>query len=475
MGKYKGVHQRKSGTWYYRIKRVHFKDEEPQYYQESGFTTEEQANYARIAKLREIEYKANMGIVYEPIRFKDAFNEFLPTVESKTSQKKYQALYQAQLLYLSDRIIGEILDSEIDLLLFRLYLGGKKKSYIDSIRKLLNLIFEYCTLTGHAKENIVWSITTKPYKLRVLSLFSGIGAPEQALKNMKIPYSLVNYCEVDKKASEAYSLLHGVPETYNLWDINNINFDCCNEQLPSFDIMFFGFPCQDISSQGKQKGLVDESGELTRSGLFYKAIQIACWMLPKFMIAENVAALVSSKFDEDFRAMIQEISDAAYTTYWVKLNSKNFDIPQSRSRVFMIMVRKDMMLDFHFPEDKPLKIAAENWFENEVAAEYYATPKQKITLDTCPTHKPDYNRNCISCITTGWGTPSYTRQTFIKNEKGTRCLSSEELMKFQGFDPEQGTLLRNNKFSKNMVGKLVGNSITVNVLEAILKELFKSL
>lgn len=80
--------------------------------------------------------------------------------------------------------------------------------------------------------------------IRYLSLFSGIGAFEKSLQRLQIPYELVGYCEIDKYASKAYSLLHKVPESMNFGDITKIN----EKELPSgIDLITYGFPCQDIS------------------------------------------------------------------------------------------------------------------------------------------------------------------------------------------------------------------------------------
>ena len=75
--------------------------------------------------------------------------------------------------------------------------------------------------------------------MKLLSLFSGIGAFEKALERLGITYTLVNYCEVDKYASKAYSLIHNVPESLNLWDITKVN----ENELPNVDLVTYGFPC----------------------------------------------------------------------------------------------------------------------------------------------------------------------------------------------------------------------------------------
>lgn len=99
--------------------------------------------------------------------------------------------------------------------------------------------------------------------IKYLSLFSGIGAFEKALQRLQIPYELVGYCEIDKYASKAYSILHNVPESMNLGDITQVDESTLPDDI---DLVTYGFPCQDISLAGLQKGLIDENGEKTRSG-----------------------------------------------------------------------------------------------------------------------------------------------------------------------------------------------------------------
>lgn len=101
--------------------------------------------------------------------------------------------------------------------------------------------------------------------MKVLSLFSGIGAFEKALDRLNVNYELVNYCEIDKYASKAYSMIHKCDESLNLGDITKID----TSVLPNdIDLITYGFPCQDISLAGKQKGF-EIDGERTRSGLFF--------------------------------------------------------------------------------------------------------------------------------------------------------------------------------------------------------------
>ena len=145
--------------------------------------------------------------------------------------------------------------------------------------------------------------------MKILSLFSGIGAFEKALTNLNVPFELVGYSEIDKYASKSYAAIHNVDESMNLGDISKIN----EKELPKdIDLITYGFPCQDISLAGKQKGLFNEDGSKTRSGLFFEALRIIEETKPRVAIAENVKNLTSKKFSEQFKIVLDSLDKVGY-------------------------------------------------------------------------------------------------------------------------------------------------------------------
>lgn len=209
--------------------------------------------------------------------------------------------------------------------------------------------------------------------LNVLSLFSGIGAFEKALKRENIAFNLVNFCEIDKYASKAYAAVHDVSEDLNLKDVTKIN----TSTLSNIDLITYGFPCQDISQAGKQKGFTDENGNTTRSGLFFEALRIIENLKPKYAIAENVKALTSKKFANEFKTVLESLEQAGYKNYYDVLNAKDYGVPQNRDRVFIISIRKD--LDdgsFVFPEKTPLNNRLCDILESEVDEKFYLSNEQ---------------------------------------------------------------------------------------------------
>lgn len=221
--------------------------------------------------------------------------------------------------------------------------------------------------------------------MKVLSLFSGIGAFEKALTNMGISYELVAFCEIDKYASKSYSAIHGVSEELNLGDITKVD----ERELPKgIDLITYGFPCQDISIAGKQRGLIDADGKQTRSGLFFEALRIIEATQPRVAIAENVKNLTGKRFSEQFATVLNSLEQAGYNNYWKVLNLKDFGVPQNRERVFIVSIRKDLDNGaFRFPDGFQLKLRLKDVLEEYVNEKYYLSKKMvdyvTTTVENC--------------------------------------------------------------------------------------------
>lgn len=205
--------------------------------------------------------------------------------------------------------------------------------------------------------------------IKLLSLFSGIGAFESALHRGGYEYDLVNYCEIDKYASSSYSQIHNVSEDLNLRDVTKVD----TAKLPKdLDLITYGFPCTDISIAGKKKGFFDENGNPTRSGLFYDALKIIRDLQPKYAIAENVKNLTGKKFKEEFKSVLDGLTDIGYNNYWQILNAKDYGIPQNRERVFIVSIRKDIDNgNFAFPNKTELTLRVKDMLEDVVDQKYY--------------------------------------------------------------------------------------------------------
>ena len=380
-------------------------------------------------------------------------------------------------------------------------------------------------------------------EVNVFSLFSGIGAFEKALERKGIGYNLVNYCEFDKYASKSYSLIHKVPETLNLGDITKVKID---ELEPySADLITYGFPCQDISNAGKQRGF-EHDGQLTRSGLFFYAAAIIGRIQPKVAICENLKALVGKKFTKEFETVLSTLEDMGYTNYWQVLNAKDYGIPQNRERVFIVSIRNDIDKKYTFPTPIKLELRLKDILEKEVDEKYYLSNdkvKQFIVnnpninmndsvLGTChkrndlsfairdrvyntekesPTLTSTMYKDAPKILQIGqlYGTErepnpqaeavdgdsinleqpnSKTRrgivghgvaqtlntapqQAVVEPSLRIRKLTPKECFRLMGFDDADIDVLIENGISNTQLYKQAGNSIVVNVLEAILDNL----
>lgn len=205
-------------------------------------------------------------------------------------------------------------------------------------------------------------------KLKLVSLFSGIGAFEKSLEKLKLNYEVVHYCEIDKYASRSYAAVHGEPAEKNLHDVTKID----TNSLSDFNMLTWGFPCQDISVAGKGRGIV--AGQ-TRSGLYYEGLRILEAKKPEYSVVENVKNLVGKKFKPQFEQMLRDFDNAGYNSYWKVLNAKNYGIPQNRERVFIISIRKDVdpyTIDgYPWPEPFDSGLRLKDFLEPCVDEKYY--------------------------------------------------------------------------------------------------------
>lgn len=299
--------------------------------------------------------------------------------------------------------------------------------------------------------------------------FSGIGAYEEALRNLGVDHEIVAYCEIKNFASKSYSILNNVSESKNLGDIREVR----PESIEDFDLMTYSSPCQDVSSLGSKRGI----GSETRTGLAFKAIEIAKHKRPKYMVAENVTGLLSKKFSEGFEELKSLLSEAGYNTYVSVMNAKDYGIPQSRRRVFLVSIRKDVDDgSFRFPEKATLNKTACDFIDYESKQDpilYARESDQKYYNDyKLKKRYSSLDANVLICMTTKQGSRS-NPQNFVTDAYGTRILTAKEMLVLQGFNGEHANTLISNGITAKQIGYMTGNSITVTKLEAIFKNLLR--
>lgn len=201
--------------------------------------------------------------------------------------------------------------------------------------------------------------------MKVLSLFSGIGAFEKALENLKIDYELVGFSEIDKFAIQSYCAIHSTTSDKNLGDISKIDLD----NLPKCDLITHGSPCQDFSVAGKGKG--GDIGAETRSSLMWNSVEIIRRCKPKYVVWENVKNVLSKKHRHNFDKYIESLEEIGYKNYYKVLNAKDYGVPQNRERIFVISIRSDIEQDFEFPQPFDNGIRLKDILESEVDEKFY--------------------------------------------------------------------------------------------------------
>lgn len=204
-------------------------------------------------------------------------------------------------------------------------------------------------------------------KLKVFTAFSGYDSQCMALDRLGINYELVGWSEIDKYAIQAHNAIYPQWANRNFGDISKIDWN----DVPDFDLFTYSFPCQDISSAGQQRGLEEGSG--TRSGLLWECKKAIEAKRPRYLLMENVKALVSKKFKPVFHKWMTYLDSLGYSSYAKVLNAKDFGIPQNRERIFVVSILGDEV--YSFPQPFELNVKLKDILENVVDECYYISDK----------------------------------------------------------------------------------------------------
>ena len=213
-------------------------------------------------------------------------------------------------------------------------------------------------------------------KLKVASLFCGCGGTDVGLlgnfdflgkhyasNNMEIVYAN----DIDDNACRIFEENFGIkPDNRDIRQINS-------NELPDFDILTGGFPCQSfsiIAQNPKRLGVKDDRGKL-----FFEMCRILRDKQPKCFIAENVKGLLTANQKSAFPLIMEEFKNSGYDVKHMVLNSANYGVPQKRERVIIVGFRKDLKIDFTFPNqvitDEDLFVPLKKVIENSVDEKYY--------------------------------------------------------------------------------------------------------
>lgn len=284
---------------------------------------------------------------------------------------------------------------------------------------------------------------------------SGISSPAQALKNIGVNYEYVFASEIDKFARKSLEANYKIGKIYE--DINE------QRTLPKLDIYCCGFPCQPFSTAGLRNGRDDARGLV-----FFKCIDVIKETNPSLFVLENVTGIKTIHGGEYFNSIKEELKKLDYHVYYWTLCTKDYGIPQSRKRLFIIGSKKELTKpqkvdcrpieeyidysDTNKHEYCKTFLARKSQFEGSTFCSIgVLRPENNSKNKVCPDYSPT-----ITCSARLWCVKLHRRANI------------KECLALQGF-PEDFKVV----VSSHQILKQIGNSISVNVLEAIFREYFK--
>lgn len=210
----------------------------------------------------------------------------------------------------------------------------------------------------------------------ILTTFSGYDSQLMAADVLKdwhpdFRWTCAGWSEIDKNACLMHNLVFPQYADKALGDITKIDWHKVKESLGGKEVDLFtcSSPCQDLSNAGKQMGMKEGSG--TRSSLLWHVADAVEVLRPKFLLQENVAALVNKNFLPDFQAWLDKLERLGYVSRWQRLNAKDYGVPQNRDRVFCLSMRSDVAFDFQFPEPIALDKRLEDVLLDEAEERYF--------------------------------------------------------------------------------------------------------
>jgi len=362
--------------------------------------------------------------------------------------------------------------------------------------------FELGIKQAYEANNIIQH-STKQRGVRTSIQHKGNSANHKSINRMGKP-TCVGYSEIDKYAIQIYER-HFNHKNYG--DITKLNV----QELPDFDLLVGGFPCQSFSIAGKRKGFDD-----TRGTLFFDVARILTHKRPRDFILENVKGLLSHDWGKTFQTILGVLTDLGYFVEWQVLNSKNFGVPQNRERVFIIGHLRGASRPKVFPIgecDKRVNGADEKTTQTNIARTVdtrtgsYPKWGQYIKQLNQPKHSNDkvYSEKGLSpTLNTAQGgnrqpfihsirvsgdrgkqnvyTKKDETQTLssnpmsdniprITNFRRIRRLTPIECERLQGFPDNWTAEGTEGKISDTQRYKTLGNAVTVNVVKEIIKHL----
>lgn len=349
--------------------------------------------------------------------------------------------------------------------------------------------------------------------IRLATVFSGIGAPEEALKQLGENFDVVFACDNGERelkvtydeimeatldmsyeerlqyvsslykktnkenfVKQSYFANHDIDE--NRW-FEDVRFIDGKKYTGKVDVLVGGSPCQSFSTYGKKQGFED-----TRGTLFFFYANLIQTIRPKVFIYENVPGLKTHDKGNTWNRIQEIFKELDYDIYDAVLNASNYGLPQNRERVFVVgFDRRLGITDYAFPDEIELTKKATDYLDTKVPLSYYLGKKGFEWVTTREKHqgRSRVNRDVIGCQTANqqfnWTgdfrleTPTEEMRNderiFIGNYEGQECvarkLTPAECLRLMGFNDFKIVVNDNNAYRQS------GNSIAVPVLKALFR------
>ena len=338
--------------------------------------------------------------------------------------------------------------------------------------------------------------------IRLIELFAGIGSQAKAMTNLGLNFEHYRVCEFDEHAVRSYNAVHGTNfVTSDITKISAADIGIVDTDTYNY-LLTYSFPCQDLSNIGKKAGM--EKGSGTRSGLLWEVERLLneCTELPQVLLMENVPMVHGKNNIEHFEKWIAFLESKGYSNHYRDLNAKDYGVPQNRNRCYMVSILGDY--SYEFPKTKQLEVNMRQLLDDVVDEQYYLSDRELATIQNNSRHISRYisdtkafvdrtlNRDffvcdyrydegirirdneCCPTLTTkspsslsSFPIVGYTLNGNIIYRKPT----PKECWRLMGFEDED-YMLAEKVCTNSHLYKQAGNSIVVNVLMAIFKELF---
>ena len=316
--------------------------------------------------------------------------------------------------------------------------------------------------------------------IKFIDFCAGIGGGRIGLENLGM--QCVGFSEIDKNAEKTYRLFFGEEEK-NHGDLMKINPD----NLPDFDLMIAGFPCQTFSVIGQRKGMCDKRGQI-----IFGLVKIMKAKNLKYFILENVKGLLNHNDGQSLKTILNTLDKAGYKVFWKLISSLHCGVPQMRERIYFVGVRKDLIKDsenFEFP--KIVKTPElKNYLIDDNELELSEKKRAHKTFLKYLDNKYNKNKFIISKLLKEEFLIIDTRQSDLRLYRGRvptlrvgrhgilyvrngkfRKLSGYESLLLQGFPKRLSNKAKNKIQDIYLLGQ-AGNAMTVNAVEAFGVNLF---